>query len=606
MYSKYMYRRIIILLFCISSIQCWSKPGDKKFNHQDIFPLSVASGDPEAHGFTLMTHINRAVMSKNNPLVVLEISDSRDFSKIIYQQMIDLSDVMSLTDTCQPEGFPLNSYNQEMLEISQTFYPDQAQEIPVKISVSDPAIGAGQYSYYRFEYQGVRSRTGRARTLPEPDDQSIEDLKLAVVTCQDYTTGYYHGFEELASEALDFVLHLGDAIYEYGQYAGMRKKDYVRPISLPHGVMSLPPEEGVRKANSLADYRLIYRMERSDPEFQKALENHTWIFTRDDHEFADNVYWDYRNNEPGFPAHDPRKNWPKEAKRQVMINALRAWSEYLPMKTRFNPLAHSPQEALGDFYKSYQFGALADLFLIAGRVFRGPLSGNDQADTMLGPSQKDWLLNKIHYSRSKWQLLGNQTLMAPLRVTGTTKKIVQNFISLTPEGAVNSDSWDGFHDERQEILEALSQKDQVVVFIGDMHTSLASYLKKDFNIMSNQIRDNIIGAEFMTPSVTSPHFSDSIRAKTHLSGFTPVTRSVFKKKNPHLKHFHGSIYGYSLAYINKDRIDWFVYKIGKKNKRFKKLRKYLYYTPANRTIGKLNKSQLKDKNKEQLLRNREA
>ena len=579
---------LLILSSLLMSLQAFAHEEAAK-----IFPLSVASGDPSTHGFVLMTHLNTNYIKQGAPLI-LEISESEKFENILITQSIKIPENEdALTVNGKTPQFNQLA-NDEQQWIYQVYHPDKNPEIPVKIAVSDARIIPDHYYYYRFRYLDIDSRTGRAKSLPSPD-QHYNHLKLAVLTCQDYTTGYYDAFNYLAEEEIDFVLHLGDVIYEYDRYAGMPDKKIIRPIRLPHGVDAIGSEAGSRKANSLADFRLIYRKERSDPAFQRALERHTWIFTRDDHEFADNISWDYKNSEPAFPEHDPRKNWSQRDKRKVMVNALQAWSEYIPMESAFNPHALNPQEVLGAYFKTYHFGTLADLYLIAGRVFRGT-TGTEEGPTMLGTNQKSSLLKEISESQAEWQLLGNQTLMSPLLVTGKTKWLMSRFVPVGADGTLNDDAWDGFQSERQELLNALSQKDKVIVFTGDMHTSLAGYLKKDFKIKSNKDKENIMGAEFMTPSVTSPHFSENIRNKAKISGFTDVMRAIFKKKNPHFKHFHGSIYGYSIAEIQSERMDWFVYKIDKKKHRGKKLRKYLYYIPEKKKIGKLNKADLK-KNK---------
>lgn len=582
----------LLLSACLRPVQAANFEGETAA----VFPLSVASGDPHAHGFLLMTHLSTEVFDADNPELTLEISEEEDFRKLVLAKalIVEPPRFLPVDAALQDRGEPFS------LEQEQLYAADTSSEIPIKIYVDEPLLAANHYYYYRFSYKGVNSRVGRAHTLPERAT-SLASLRLGIVTCQDYTTGHYHAFDYLAKENLDFVVHLGDVIYEYDRYPGMPRRELRRPLSLPHGIAGLASELGVRKANSLADFRHIYRLERSDRHFQQALERHTWIFTRDDHEVADNVYWDYTQDEPGLPEHDPRRLWPKKDKNQLLLNALQAWNEYIPMHAGFNSAATRPQAALASFFKTYHFGTLADLFLIAGRMFRGLKTTAAPRGTMLGLEQKQWLLNEILESQSSWQLLGNQTLMAPFRVTGTHTWLLQRLQPMGSDGVLNPDAWDGFSEERQEILEALSNKSKVVVFTGDMHTSLASYLKRDFDVSTNSDKDNIIGAEFMTPSLTSPNFSSSIQAKIKIAGLTASVRAVFESHNPHFAHFHGGIYGYAIAHIQAERIDWFVYKIAKKSKKSKKLRKHLYYLPASKEIGKRNKRELKKLTEQNIL-----
>ena len=39
-------------------------------------------------------------------------------------------------------------------------------------------------------------------------------MKFAFVSCQHFESGFYTAYEHLAQEDLDFVVHLGDYIYE--------------------------------------------------------------------------------------------------------------------------------------------------------------------------------------------------------------------------------------------------------------------------------------------------------------------------------------------------------------------------------------------------------
>ena len=78
-----------------------------------------------------------------------------------------------------------------------------------------------------------------------------------MLTCQDYTNGYYGAYHRVAEEDVDFVVHVGDFIYESvaGDYKGRGSPD------LPDRDLSLP--SGHDLAWSLDDYRHLYRTYRS-------------------------------------------------------------------------------------------------------------------------------------------------------------------------------------------------------------------------------------------------------------------------------------------------------------------------------------------------------
>ena len=72
----------------------------------------------------------------------------------------------------------------------------------------------GHTYFYRFRVQGVMSEPGRTRTLPA---EPLSRLGIAITSCSNYPFGFFNAYEVIASEAdVDFVLHLGDYLHEYG------------------------------------------------------------------------------------------------------------------------------------------------------------------------------------------------------------------------------------------------------------------------------------------------------------------------------------------------------------------------------------------------------
>ena len=136
--------------------------------------------------------------------------------------------------------------------------------------------------FYKFIYTDVSSNVGRFKTLPSKEED-IKRLNSGVVTCQDYSSGFYTAYRHLAAEDVDFVVHLGDFIYEYDSYP--HKKDVKRKIGLEH-----------KTAINLKDFRKIHETYRQDPHLQKALEEHTFIYTWDDHETANDHHYDRESN----------------------------------------------------------------------------------------------------------------------------------------------------------------------------------------------------------------------------------------------------------------------------------------------------------------------
>ena len=101
------------------------------------------------------------------------------------------------------------------------------------------------------------------------------------VTCQDYGNGYHTAYAHLANEQVDYVIHLGDYIYE--SIASNFQASPARLVPpFPSGSTTIPVD--------LNDYRHLYQVYRSDPNLQADLENFAFIQLWDDHEFANDCH----------------------------------------------------------------------------------------------------------------------------------------------------------------------------------------------------------------------------------------------------------------------------------------------------------------------------
>jgi len=67
--------------------------------------------------------------------------------------------------------------------------------------------------FYRFHWAGETSPVGRTKTIPAG---SIEELKLALISCCNFEFGYFHVLDLVRRlDGVDVVVHAGDYIYEY-------------------------------------------------------------------------------------------------------------------------------------------------------------------------------------------------------------------------------------------------------------------------------------------------------------------------------------------------------------------------------------------------------
>jgi len=402
------------------------------------------------------------------------------------------------------------------------------------VKVDAIGLSAGTTYYYRFICNGITSTTGKTKTLV---DGSPSAVKLAVMSCANYPTGHFNVYNLVAQqEDLDAVLHLGDYIYEYarGEYGSDNAEELDRQF--------LPATELL----SLSDYRTRYAQYRSDENLQLLHQRVPFITVWDDHEVANDTWREgAENHSEDEGSFEDRK-----------LAALQAYFEWLPIR----PWREGNYE---EIYRSFAFGDLVDLHMLDTRVLARDeqLAFSDYFDsttntfdqqayndalydserTMLGSEQLQWLEDKITNSTGRWQVLGQQVLMAEMTLPGaialgvmTTEDYVElgtlavlaaryaadneslsedelttltnNADKLTDEVQAqlalpalpyNLDAWDGYAGERDKILDIFNNaaKD-FIVLAGDTHNAWASELTDNDG--------NNIGCELATSSVTSP------------------------------------------------------------------------------------------------------
>lgn len=386
--------------------------------------------------------------------------------------------------------------------------------------------------WYRFEFDGVTSPVGRARTLPTG---AVKDVVLAVASCTLYPNGYFNAYGAIAAlERVDAVIHLGDYIYEYG---GPGSYGMNSPVAgeRPHD----PPHECL----TLADYRRRHAQYKADPQLQAAHARAPWITAWDDHEVANDTW------QGGAENHDPEKGEGDWATRKAA--ALKAYYEWMPIR---EPAAgRSPEMA----NRAFQFGDLVSLLMIETRLtarseqldYREDLpvvdgrpdiaafktKWQDPQRRLLGPDQLAWLSDALKASVAAgrtWQVIGNQIVMArvaapdfsaqlgPEKWAALVASLPDEYRSrvgrLAALGAMglpyNLDAWDGYPADRERVLSAFRAAGaHPVVLAGDSHTFWANEL--------HDASGALVAAEFGTTGITSPGAGDVIKGVPLSQGF---------------------------------------------------------------------------------------
>ncbi|HYQ18549.1 MAG TPA: alkaline phosphatase D family protein, partial [Polyangiaceae bacterium] len=230
--------------------------------------------------------------------------------------------------------------------------------------------------YYRFTCTSVDgvaySRVGRTRTAPAEDSEA--PVKFAVVCCQDFVGKYFHAARHVAEQDVDFVLHLGDYIYETTGDPSFQSETEERSVrfSAPEEALTLGRDgQTYLAARSLSNYRDLYKLYRSAPDLQALHERHPIIAIWDDHEFSDDSHGDVATYLDGSAD---------ETSLERRAAADQAWFEYMPVD--YTPRDGDAVSVAGKLdkqaafpdnfiiYRSFVFGQHLELVLTDLRRFR--------------------------------------------------------------------------------------------------------------------------------------------------------------------------------------------------------------------------------------------
>ena len=545
------------------------------------FPQSVSSGDPTASGVILWTRIAPG-MATGTDALGLDVALDANFTQLQLRASVPASQISATLDHT------------------------------VRVDL-DRHLRPNTVYYYRFNYRSVYSRTGRARTLPAATDATVSSVKCAVINCHDYTNGFYGAFGFIAADpSIDFVLHVGDFIYETTGGTSFQSGPY------PSRNIILPTDPASQAALGLADYRFLYQTYRGDPNLRAALENYTWMTIWDDHEMANDQYHDYSaaaaaeypNGSAGAPDHpytsspqnyDGGKYTSIELLHQLKLDSQQAWFEYNAVRVTFNGSSNDIFGRL-QIYRNFQFGTLVEFFLTDERTYRSAhpegesipnvpdgfgarylapssppgVGQNDPTRVMLGNTQRAAFVNSVTGSSALWKSWSNEVLFSPLQVQVTPdllavlptalSQLVAAEVGLNGFATVDNDAWDGYQYERTQITTALRDAgvQNLVLLTGDLHTYVASYVKVNYtdgaNANATGSPANVIGVEYMTPAITSSNLQEQLGLSDQ--GEEGLEESALAV-NPHLVYLNSHEYGYATVEFTRQHCDYTMYVVDK-------------------------------------------
>ena len=380
------------------------------------------------------------------------------------------------------------------------------------VKVLAEGLQPGARYYYRFRANGVTSPAGRTRTLPVG---RVGRLGIALASCSNFAFGYFNAYDAIAKDAaVDFVLHTGDYIYEYG--ADGWGSDRARKLRRVHQ----PANEIV----SLSDYRTRHAQYKTDAGAQAMHAAKPLLACWDDHESANNPWLG------GAQNHQAETEGDWAMRRSASIQA---YFEWMPVREP------GPGRTRAQFWRTYVFGDLATLttletrhtaralqvdyepyrksiasFADAARMEREAIGAPGRA--MLAPELEADLTAAWNHSRQTgqpWRLIGNPMPIARTRVPdvvslglipdpATQAKPLPAAVDLAWKGKWNlpfyPDTWDGYEWARERLYaqaQAAGVND-LVFLTGDSHSFWANRLA--------DAAGKPMGVELGTAGITSP------------------------------------------------------------------------------------------------------
>ena len=419
-----------------------------------------------------------------------------------------------------------HSLTEVVAEGSSVADPERDHTVKVDVTGLEPDTTY----FYRFEVAGEPSPVARTRTLP---GDGAEHLRFAVASCASYNSGFFNVYSRIAArEDLNFVLHLGDYVYETPN---------VLPPHVPAppdiGRPFVPDEETV----TLADYRRRYAHYRTDADLLALHLMHPIIPTVDDHEYADGAWRE------GSSWHRPEQGDYMERK----AAALRARWEWMPCRM---PDPDDPEH----IWRSMPVGDFAELFVIDTRTNRDqpvpPPTMNEEWRSALGPKQREWLFRALEQSKARWRIIGNASVMGQTWTETLPDDVREPLALLKLLGdkgiGPDPDQWDGYPVERAELIKVMDKGEtgNTVVLSGDVHVALVLELHEDSFSGSDPA-----AVEFVTASITSMNLDD----KMHWPRSSEQSHEISRKTAETLPHWRWCEFdsnGYMVVDVTRERV----------------------------------------------------
>lgn len=178
------------------------------------FTHGVASGDPYSDSIILWTRAAPMLESDTSNVTVEGTVPLYNHDTLQYVQA-------SSHPVCVDYEVSTSSDLSEPVSQGRAY---TSSDIDYTIKIDVGGLEAFTEYFYQFSVcnSEVRSPVGRTKTTPRTDDD-VTEIGIAVFSCNYYAAGFFNAIGNSArKDKVDYVIHLGDYIYENNQTTAKR------------------------------------------------------------------------------------------------------------------------------------------------------------------------------------------------------------------------------------------------------------------------------------------------------------------------------------------------------------------------------------------------
>jgi alkaline phosphatase D len=329
--------------------------------------------------------------------------DLTAFPQAVSSGAMDQSSISVMTRAAGPASVTLKVWRDVGSDTEVALVLEKAIDVPVHGNVKVRVDTLAPATWYRYAFfapgLATRSMVGQFRTT-FPDDWS-EPVTLGTTSCAKLINAPFRALSLQAQQPMDFFLHLGDVSYN-------------------------------DTAQSLEDYRAMWRATLSDEGYRAVLPACGSYLVWDDHDFWNNF--------------DIEAIGPSDAR---FLTAKETFLEALPVEL-------TPE---GHLWRSYRWGRSLELFILDCRTERKASTRLDADAQYLSRAQMDWLKAGLVASPCHFKVIANSVPISAVPASGWPNQ---------------PDRWQGFPAARDELLSHLTTNGLTNVWFlsGDFHLGL--------------------------------------------------------------------------------------------------------------------------------------